>query len=232
MMNWRKKGSDRFCMGRSVCVWLLVCGLSLCFSGCPVIGPIIGQFTGRRSETVTVEARYELAAGDLLILVDSPIEVTETSGVGTVLSRELSKEIEVHDLKPTVIPFGALSNFRAGRVGLISSDVSVAGRELSAGQVLYVKVVGFKLGTLVDEPTGRGLMRARVKVLDVEHNRWLWPEDEPLGHEVIVRTGFREATGADYRQDFIEELCEETAVRIIKLFREHTEPRESWANSQ
>ena len=67
---------------------LFICGLSLSMSGC-IIGPIIGQFTGRPSETVKVKAKYKLRGGNLLVLVDNRVSETQSSGVQAVLSREL-----------------------------------------------------------------------------------------------------------------------------------------------
>ena len=70
-------------------------------------------------------------------------------------------------------------------------------------------------------------MRAGVIVFDVEQKRRVWPEMEPRGYEVIVRTPFRELVGRDYQHDSTQDLCQRMAVKIIKLFREHKEPRVS-----
>ncbi|MCK4850516.1 MAG: hypothetical protein KAT11_04150 [Phycisphaerae bacterium] len=192
-----------------------------------MIGPIIGQFTGRRSETVKVKAKYKLRAGNLLILVDSPVGVARSSGVRAVLSRELEREIELHGLAASVIPASELSAFRSSREDFEELNIAQIGRELWAQQVLYVKVAEFQLGTLLDKPAGQGLIRGRVKVFDIEQNRRVWPEMDPLGQEVIVQTGFREAVGKDYGQDFTQELCQSMAVKIVKLFRDHKAPRGS-----
>ena len=204
--------------------WLVICGLGVVLSGC---GPIIGQFTGRRSETVKVGAKYKLRAGNLLILVDTPVGVARSSGVRAVLSRELEREIELYGLSENVIPASELSVLRSSREDFEELDIGRIGRELWAEQVLYVEIIEFQLGTLLDKPAGQGLMRGRVKVFDVEQNRRVWPEIKPLGHEVIMRTGFREPMGKEYRQDFTQELCQRMAVKIVKLFRDHREPRGS-----
>ena len=210
-------------LGKTMLAWSVI-GLSgILLSGC--IGPILGQFFGRQSETVKVPAEYNLPPGNLLILVDSPAEITRTSGVKVVLARELLQEIEFHHLAPVVIPLDDLARFSAENMGLQALDMAQTARELQAQQVLRVRVTEFRLGTLVDSPAGQGFIRTRVAVLDVQQNRQVWPSTDPLGLEVIVRTPFREPTGTDYQQDYIEDLCQRAAVKIVKLFRDHEEPR-------
>ena len=224
MASGRQKRRPGRCEVGVLFGWLVICGLVVVLSGC---GPIIGQFTGRRSETVKVGAKYKLRAGNLLILVDTPVGVARSSGVRTVLSRELEREIELYGLAESVIPASELSVLRSNREDFEELDIGRIGRELWAEQVLYVEIIEFQLGTLLDRPAGQGLMRGRVKIFDVGQNRRVWPESEPLGHEVMVRTGFREPMGKDYGQDFTQELCQGMAVKFVKLFREHREPRGS-----
>ena len=81
--------------GRTVLAWLAISSLGLSMSGC-VIGPIIGQFTGRGSKTVKVEAKYELPPGNLLILVDIPEGEAARNGVRAVLSSEVERERSPH----------------------------------------------------------------------------------------------------------------------------------------
>ena len=226
MASGRKKKRRGPCPGQVLFGWLVICGLGVVLSGC-VIGPIIGQFTGRRSETVKVEAKYKLRAGNLLILVDTPVGVARSSGVRAVLSRELEREIELYGLAESVIPASELSALRSSREDFEELAIGRIGQELWAEQVLYVEIIEFQLGTLLDKPAGEGLIRGRVKIFDVGQNRRVWPEIEPLGHEVMVRTGFREPVGKEYRQAFTQELCQSMAVKIVKLFRDHREPRGS-----
>ena len=226
MASWQTKQRPGRCLGQIVFGWLVIFGLWLGLSGC-VIGPIIGQFTGRRSETVKVGAKYKLRAGNLLILVDTPVGVARSSGVRAVLSRELEREIESHELAGSVIPASELSALRSSREDFEELDIGQIGRELWAEQVLYVQIIEFQLGTLLDKPAGQGLIRGRVKIFDVGQNRRVWPEIKPLGHEVMVRTGFREPMGKGYGQDFTQELCQVMAVKIVKLFRDQRAPRGS-----
>ena len=73
-------------------------------------------------------------------------------------------------------------------------------------------------------------MQGRIKVFGVKQNRRVWPETEPLGYEVIVRTRLNEAEGKN-QQEFMEELCQRMTVKIVNLFRDHQEPRIS-ANAE
>jgi len=211
-------------LGGPLAAWLAICVLMLSLSGC-LLGPFFGLFA-KKSPTVTVAAEYKLPAGNLLILVDSPTERTGLSGVSPLLSSELAREIREQGLAPTVIPTGELANLQISTEKFDQLDIAQIGRRLSARQVLYVEVIEFTLGTLVDSSVGRGVVRTRVKVFDVELNQTVWPRAKPLGEEVIVQTPFREPPGKDYRQEFTEDLCKRTAIAIIKLFREHEEPRQ------
>ena len=213
----------RLHLGRSIPFCLLMCLLALSLTGCP-IGAVIGLFV-RKSPTIVVPAQYELPAGNLLILVDSSLEGTGLSGVVSLLTGELAREIKDHRLAPTIIPSRELVSLQIGTENFNQLDIAQIGRRLTAQRVLYVHVVQFSLGTFVDDTAGRGVVRAMVKVFDVELNKRVWPETKPRGHEVIMRTELREPTDAKYRRRSTEELCKRTAVDIIKLFRRHEEPR-------
>ena len=210
-------------LGRSIPLWLTSCVLALSLVGCP-IGAVISLFA-KKSPTVIVEARYELPAGDMLILVDSPVERTGLSGVAALLTSELRSEITAQRLAPKIIPNHELVSLQIGTPNYDQLDIAEIGRRLAAQRVLYVEVVQFTLGTVVDESVGRGVVRAMVKVFDVQADKRVWPETKPLGYEVIVRTDFREPSGEQYRREFTEDLCKRTAEAIVKLFREHEEPR-------
>ena len=202
--------------------WLVICGLGAILSGC---GPIIGQFTGRRSETVEVKAKYELHADNLLILVDSPADVASSSRLRVALSSGLEREIKLYGLAESVVPASRLSALRSSREEFGKVAIEQIGRELRAQQVLYVEIIDFQLDTLLDKSAGQGLMRGRIKIFDVVQNRRVWPKTEPSGHEVTVRMGLGEARGTDYQRDFTEELCKRMVMKVVNLFRDHKEPR-------
>ena len=222
----REKTGGVLFSGPALLACLAISSLGLSLSGC-VIGPIIGQFTGRRSKTVKVGAKYELPPGNLLILVDIPQGQAARNGVRAVLSSEVEREIKSHALKASVIPDSELSYFRSSREDFEELDVARIGRELSAKHVLYVQVTEFQLGTLLDKPEGRGLMTGRVKVFDIKQNRRVWPTVEPRGHEVMVLTKFRELPEKDYRAVVTQDLCGRMSVKIVELFRKHRELRKS-----
>jgi len=220
----REKAGGLLFSGPAVLAWLAISSLGLSLSGC-VIGPIIGQFTGRRSKTVKVGAKYELPPGNLLILVDIPQGQAARNGVRAVLSSQVEREIKSHALKASVIPDSELSYFRSSREDFEELDVARIGRELSAKQVLHVQVTEFQLGTLLDKPEGRGLVKGRVKVFDIKQNRRVWPTVEPRGHEVMVLTKFRDLPEKNYQPAVTQDLCRRMAVKIVELFREHEELR-------
>lgn len=217
----QKKIPGRGELGR-VLGWLVICSLAVVLSGC--IGAIIGQFTGRRSETVKVEAKYKLESGNLLILVDTPSGVARSSEARSVLSSKLEREIAHYELAANVIPASELSALRSSRDDFEELDIRRIGQELWAQQVLYVEITEFQLSSIWEQSAGQSLMQGRVKVFDVEQNRRVWPEIEPLGYEVIVRTRLGEGEGKN-QQELMEELCQRMSVKIVKLFRDHQEPR-------
>ena len=219
----RKEATCRLHLGRSITLGLTSCLLALSLTGCP-IGAVIALFA-KKSPTITVQPKYELPAGDMLILVDSPVERTGLSGVTALLTSELDREIMDHRLAPKIIPTQDLVSLQISAPNYGQLDIAQIGRRVDAQRVLYVEVVEFTLGTVVDDSDGHGIVRARVKVFDVELNKRVWPKTKPRGHEVIVRTDFREPSGKQYRREFTEDLCQRTAEAIVKLFREHEEPR-------
>lgn len=205
---------------RGVLVRLLMVVISLMLSGC-VIGPILGVFMGPRSETEDVEPEYVLSKGKLAILIDSRSEVASLSGVRPLLSWELARELRSYNLTGEIVREDEIGALRANTQNFNQLSIAEVGKGLAVGQVLYVEVLEFSLGTVVDKPSGRGMMRARVKVFDVEQDRRVWPEKELLGREVVMQTPFRQAEESGYRQVFAEDICKRTSIEIVKYFRTH-----------
>ena len=226
MTSGRQKKRPGRCEVRDLFGWLVIGGLGAILSGC--LGPLIGQFTGKKSATVEVAAQYKLhQSGNLLILLDIPAGVTRSNEARAVLSNKLEREIKLYALAESVIPSSELSALRTSREDFENLAIAQIAQKLSAQQVLYVEIIEFELETLSDKFSEQGLMRGRVKVFDVAQNRRVWPTTELLGHEVKVQTGLDEAEGKNYQQDLTEELCRQMAVKLIKLFRDHEEPRGS-----
>ena len=206
------------------CVLVLIFVLSLFMSGCP-LGAVVALFA-KKDPMVPVAAEYELQAERLLVLVDAPMERTGLSGIRPLLTRQLYDEISRHSLVGGVVAAGELATLRISAENFSELSTGEIGRRLFADQVLRVEVIEFRLGTLVDKPAGQGVALVRVSVFDVQEECRAWPKDKHLGREVLVQTAFREPSGQDYRQEFTEDLCERTAESVIKLFREHEEPRQ------
>lgn len=211
------------CRVRLISALTATVGVSLVLSGC--IGPIVGILIGGESETVDVPAEYVLPAGRMAILIDSRSEVASLSGARPLLAMELAGEIRRYGMAPEIVGFEEVSNFETYTANFNQLSVAEVGKGVGAKQVLYVEVLDFSLGTLVDKPAGRGMIRVRAKIFDVEANRRVWPEQETLGREVALETGFREPEGADYRHVFTEELCKKAAAETVKYFRIRAEAR-------
>lgn len=224
MFDSSKKTPYRLYRGWSMCAWLLLCVFTLFLAGCP-IGAVFALFA-KKNPMVQVDAEHEFTDGSLLVFVDSPTERTGLSGIQPLLTRYLADEISRQSLVSALVPAGELATLRISADNFAQLGIAEVGRRLSADQVLYVEVIEFSLGTMVDKPAGRGVARIRVTVFDVPQDKRVWPKDKPLGREVLVHTPFREPTGQGYRQEFAEDLCERTAESVIKLFREHEEPRQ------
>jgi len=219
----KKTTYDGLYHGWPTCAWLSICILALFMGGCP-IGAVVALFI-KKDPMIPVDSEYEFTAGSLLVVVDSPIERTGLSGIRPLLTRHLEDEISKHSLVSAVIPAGELVTLRIIADDFAQLSIPEVGQRLSADQVLYVEVIEFSLGTMVDKPSGRGVARLRVTVFDVVPQRKAWPRDKSLGYEVLVETPFREPTGRRYRQEFAEDLSERAAKSVIKLFREHEVPR-------
>ena len=206
--------------------FMLVGVLPMVLSGCiGPIPPLLGLLAGGESETVEVAAECVLPAGRMVILIDSRSEVASQSGVRPLLATELGTEIRRYGMAPEIVGFEEVSNFETYTPNFNQMSVAEVGKGLGANLVLYVEVLDFSLGRLVDKPSGRGMIRVRAKVFDVEGNRRVWPEQETLGRELGAQTGFREQEGADYRHVFTQDLCRRAAGEIVKYFRIRAEVR-------
>ena len=191
--------------------------------GCP-IGAVVALFA-KKDPMIPVDPEHEFTADTLLIFVDSPTERTGISGIRPLLTRHLEDEIFKYSLVSAVIPARELATLRIIADDFDQLSIAEVGQRLSADQVLYVEVIDFSLGTMVDKPVGHGVARLRVTVFDVVPQRKAWPRDKSLGYEVLVETPFREPTGQRYRQEFADDLADRTAESVVKLFRKHEKPR-------
>jgi hypothetical protein len=175
---------------------------------------------------VQVSPEYQLPPKRLLILVDTPTYGQGPAGLRSILTQELAREIELQDLPPSLIPADRLAELRVTAEDFDRLDIAEIGRRVDAQQVLYLEILQFSLGSVLDSSTGRGEVRARVKIFDVEENRRVWPETRPLGHDVSVSTSLREPFGKEKEQALTQDLCGRTAQAVVRLFREYTKPRE------
>lgn len=189
--------------------------------GCNIVGPVAAAV----APPPTVAAEYTLQDRPTVVFIDDRENVVNPISFRRVIADKVSEDLMTKKiLSRTIRPHDALavaSHYdRSNQV----MPIDAIGRAVGAEQVLYIEMVAFV--DHIDRNTPRGYASARVRVIDVENRKRLYPpEDADVPYRQIdVMTGEMKPeayhTRATRMQVF-DTLAKETGSTVAKLFYKH-----------
>ena len=195
-------------------VVLLVSLFSL--SGCSILG-VIAYKLGQEEKT---PAEFTPSDKPMLVLVESYRSQAAFEAAGDELAADLTELLKTNKVAP-VISAEKLIEYRTAHFDTYDQKrIQTIGRDIGAGQVLYVNMK--QLG--VTTPTGgdvyEGTVDVRVKVVDVGTGRTLWPTGSNDGYQVQVEGEDAMVLKADTpsKHAVQSQMLSDLAEQIARLF--------------
>lgn len=200
---------------------LLLLGAVMCLGSCNILGPVAAVV----APPPTIAAEYQIQDRPTVVFIDDRENVVNPISFRRVIADKVSEDLMVKKLVTrTIRPHDAMAlAARHDRQSQVM-PIDAIGREVGAEQVLYIEMVTFV--DHIDGHTPRGLAIARVRLIDVENRRRLYPaEDADVPYrqiEVMTREMSPDAyRSRATRMQVFDALAQETGSAIAKLFYKH-----------
>lgn len=192
-------------------------------AGCALVGWTVAQFAGPEKEP----AEYTPPRNKTyLVFVDDMVSPVDYEPIKGDLTEQLNERLERSGTASDTVDYGDVVQLMSATPEFNRLAISEVGGRLGAEMVLYVQVDRFRLSEYQNTSTWNALLDVSVRVVDVEQQRRLWPDDRPAGYPVEpVSIPQVEMDMADYADQLSKMLAKRTAERVIDLFREHPKQR-------
>lgn len=168
----------------SLAVALIATGLALVAApGCNILGPVVAVVSG----PPTKSAAYELdPALTYVIFIDDLRSNLPKRSLRDIIAQTAEEQILAEGL---LSPDNLISATAARRVASSETNdnkmpIVEIGKSVGADVVIYLTIDGFLLSR--DGASAMPTALSRLKILDVDENRRLWPPNEE-GYSVIVQ---------------------------------------------
>jgi hypothetical protein len=167
----------------------LFCFILVLFqSSCGIIS--VMSSPTRYEEEIPAEFRLaDLEAQKILVLVEQPYWLDAKVNLRVHLTNAIHQQLtgKVKILPESLIAYDKLSRYRASRSDFSLLKPSQVGKALDADVVLFVNVNEAQLESMPDSDIYKGLLSARVFLIDTATGVNLWPE-QSSGRR--IRVGF------------------------------------------
>jgi hypothetical protein len=195
---------------RHAAVLLSLAGLLLTTAGCSIIGVFSHVLNPPRVDPLYVPAKTM----PMLVLVENRQNPGMLIPEAEELANYIGRELEGKDVAPMVSPTKVQELRDRDPQAARMMSISALGREVGAGQVLYVDVVNLQATEVVGMPT-TGSAELRVHVVDAQSGRTLWPTESYLvRYESTGTQDFESGRERGLR----EKVLRGAAIRVARLF--------------
>lgn len=193
---------------------LLTTALIGLISGCNIVSAVAYKVSGAPKEPAEYKPENRLT----LVLVEHYENPDQYHGSAVQLERQISNELAENKAVP-LVPGEKLEVLRSNDVAAYRKlSIDQVGKALGAKQVIYVNLVKFTADTPIGGSELAGLAEARVRIIDVDTGRKLWPADSSEGREIKYETKHEEAVNFESRPEVQDQLSQSLAGKIARLF--------------
>ena len=211
--------SIRFC-----CLVLSLTAAGVGLASCNIVAPASYLAMGQPKK----DAEYQLEDRATVVFVDDRRNILSRTHVRRMIGERVTDDL----LREDVISDAISANDAIRLARQESHDEPMAlddlGRELGAEQVIYVEIIDFR--SMSDPYTPRPTATGRIRVIDVDNRKRLFPDPDSRDPGRVVQTQTREVSMEMYEtasgiRELEEMLAEHLGTEIGRLFYKHT-PRE------
>lgn len=196
-------------------------------AGCAMLLAALGLAAGCFYQRI--KAKYELPEKITLVLVDDPSDALGGAHLARHVANQIGFQLVRHEAVPATVPLNRVSELqRELGDAFATTPIDEVGRTLGAQQVIHVQVLSAKTG--YEPGVSRPTAQSRVKVIDVEQRRRLWPQPRPgvhtapRGHTVSSSMFYRYTGNGEVRgtqNDLKQRFATLIGNDIAKLFYDH-----------
>jgi len=181
--------------------------------GCNVVGALTNKFSDEKAP-----AAFKLPKVQTLVFVES----YQNPDLYNVQSQQLASNIVAtlnENKAAPMIPTTKLDEVRGkDTVAFGKMDIPSIARAVGAKQVIYVNLTQFRTDVPIAGTQFAGQAEARVKVIDAESGRILWPPDSSEGREIRFESRAEEDVDPRNLSSVQDQMCRHVAARISELF--------------
>jgi len=197
---------------------LAFCMLPFLLASCGVPGVIAYKVLGPDA----VKPQYTPPPTEpILIFAESYDNPSIASYESEELARIIARAFKEHEVAPVVDP-DALTNLLSARAKAPGApapqSISSIGKQLGAKHVLYIDIPECRTESIGGTRLLRGVMSVRVRIVDVDTGKTLYPSDSSEGTPLTAQTPYTEIHAGTTEQALRQKLCQTLGERIARLF--------------
>ncbi len=204
-------------MQKDICkAWVfsvLLAGMSATLGGCEIAGVLLHQLIGEPP----VDAQYDLPKGPTLVLVEnyrSPDAIQfDADQISHAVTDELKKPGKIEVINPDKVL--ALRDEDESKYRTM--NIAAVGKAVGAKQVIYVDLVESEVNKDPSAGAVSAQATARVRVVDSETGRTLWPSNATAGKELSQPIDFQQVDPSHVAAMHTQ-LLTKLSSKIAKLF--------------
>ena len=191
--------------------------LAVALAGCQLPGLLINNLPQGR-----IPAAYEPPNRPTVVLVDDPGRVLPSMQFTGLIAGAVESELKRSEAITRFIPPHRVDTLRMNNNDFASWSIAHVGQRLGAEQVIHVRVGRFDLNSVPE--MYRPIAAARVKVIDAETGRRMFPHPNRPPRNVAVKMAYRSRNNSDTpaaRTVLARRLADRLGEEVANLFHDH-----------
>lgn len=166
------------------------------------------------------DAKFKLASGALLVLVDEPLDAPPDPDARYQVIRSIHAKLRQEKVNLQAIPQDRLTRLQKTQPQCMQWPEDKLGESLGAVQVLHVQLDEVSTNDQSMDMRPHSRAQANVRVIDVETGDQLWPK-ERAGYPVVFELKPRDMHELEITPDLRKRLAQGLGEQVVKLFYKH-----------
>lgn len=184
--------------------------------GCNVMG--IGSYVAGGGMKSPPE--YKLPKQPTIVLVENYQNPDLYAVPAERIGRAISDELTDNKAATMVDPVKVADLKTSDPADFHKMDIPALGRAVGAKQIIYVNLVTLSADTPQGGERLAGKAEARVRVVDAETGKTLWPLDTTGGRIVQYQTSYAAQISDAQRAQVEDQICQNMSSKIARFFHE------------
>jgi hypothetical protein len=199
----------------TIALAFLMLPILIATAGCALTGAVAYKVT----QGDKIPAKYVPEAEPMVVVAENWRNPDGSSTDAEQLARFIWADLRDHNVAQQIDPTEVM-DLKSRTSNFHSMTVAQIGKRVGAQQVLYINITDIAVEGAVGADSRRAKCTARVKIIDAETGKVLWPSDLAQGYPVATQTSMVQIKSQEDEVALHQTLQEQTAVKIARLFYE------------